>query len=302
MIRVTTNQLHRASFRAVNDARIRSQEAQQIAMTGKRVNTAADDPAAATRARIMGELQSAAESHLTNTTYGIARLQTAEDALAEVSNQMLRLRELTLASANETLTAEQRLAYGAEVGQVRDTVIDLMNTKHLGEYVFAHVDARTAVYDAATNAFTYDVDAYASVRQAEVGPSQLAEIGASASHAFAARSSDPRSVDVPAIIASLQTALRDNDVTAIRNLVDPLQQAFDQVVGERTRTGVRVQRLRDAEQAADQAVNVYTTLRGELLDADAAEAFTNLTVTEAAMQAAVSVAARILGPSLLDVL
>ena len=45
---------------------------------------------------------------------------------------------------------------------------------------------------------------------------------------------------------------------------------------------------------------MYTTLRGELLDADAAEAFSNLTLAETTMRAAVTVASRILGPSLLD--
>lgn len=300
MIRVTTHQLHRASYRAVNDARARTQEAQEVAMTGKRVVTAADDPAAAARARIMGQLQNAAESHLTNITYGTARLQTAEDALAEISNQLLRAREIALAASNETLTADQRAAYGAEVGQIRDTVIDLMNTRHLGEYVFSPVDSGSPVYDASTNAFTYDVDAYPSVRRVEVGPNQHAEIGASASHAFASRAGSPTSIDVPAIVASLQDSLANNDANAIRSAIDPLQDAFEQVVSERTRTGVRVQRLRGAEDAANQAVTVYKSLNSDLIDADIGEAFSNLTMAETAMQAAISVAARMLGPSLLD--
>lgn len=302
MIRVTTSQLHRSSFRAVNEARARTQDAQQVAMTGKRVVTAADDPAAAARARVMGQLQSAAESHLTNTTYGTARLQAAEDALSEISNQLLRLREISLASANETLSADQRQAYGVEVGQIRDTVIDLMNTKHLGEYVFSPVDSRTPVYDASASAFTYDVDAYSTVRKAEVGPNQLAEIGSSASHAFAARAANPNSLDVPAVMGALETALLANDITALRATVDPLQAAFEQVVSERTRTGVRVQRLQGAEDAATQAISVYKSLQSDLIDADAGQAFTNLAVTETAMQAAISVAARMLGPSLLDVM
>jgi len=302
MIRVTTSQLHRSAFRTVNDTRLRTQEAQEVAMTGRRVNTASDDPAAAARARIMGELKSTAKSHQTSTTYGIARLQTAEDALAEVSNQILRAQEIALSSANETLTGEQRLAYATEVRQIHETVADLINTRHLGEYVFAHVNTNAQVFDSTTGNFTYDVNTYAEVRRAEVGQGQYADIGASASHAFAARTADPRSVDVPAMLAGLEAALVANDPDAIRGTIDSVQSGYDQVVGERTRVGVRVQRLRDAEAAAEQSVTVYTSLESDLVDADAAEAFSNLSMAENSMQAAVTVAARILGPSLLDVL
>lgn len=302
MIRVTTSQLHRASLNAVNDARVRMQETQRIAMTGKRVASASDDPAAAARSRILGDLDAASQSHLTNISYGIARLQTADDALAEISNQLLRAKEIALASSNETLTAEQRAASAAEVRQIRRTVIDLMNSKHLGEYTFAHIDTQNEPFDTATDTFSYDVDTFDSVRSVEVGPGQTAEIGASGSHAFAQRAADPNSVDVPAVLADLEANLTLNDPDAVRVDVDQITASYDQVVGERANVGVRMDRLWKAESAADQVSTVYKTLQSDLVDADAAEAFSNLSLAQTTMQAAVTVAARVLGPSLLDAL
>jgi flagellar hook-associated protein 3 FlgL len=252
------------------------------------------------RGRVLSSLGAAAEAHQTNIANGIARLQGAEDALTSVHNLMLRAKEIALAASNGTVSNENRAMFAEEVAQLRRGAIDLINTKHLGEYVFAHLATDQPPYDPAASSFSYDVDTYRSVREVTVGPSQTAEIGASGSDAFAARVTVPGSVDIPAVLADLEADLRAGNPDGIRADVDTVTAGFDQVLQERARAGVRIQRLRRAEEAADQAINVYTTLRGELLDADAAEAFSNLTLAETTMRAAVTVASRILGPSLLD--
>lgn len=301
MIRVTNSQLFKTALGSVMGARARLQESQQVALTGQRVSRPSDDPTAAARARLIDSLDAAADSHATNVSYGLARLQSAESSLAGVHDQLQRAKEIALIAANGTYGPDERTAAAAEVSQIRDTVLDMMNTQHLGEYVFAHVDTNVAPYNSAANAFSYDVDTFADVREVDVGPATLAEIGASGSMAFAARVAAPGSVDVPQLLADLETALGSNDVDGIRTSIDDINTGFSQVLAERTRVGVRIGRLTQAQQAAEQAQTVYTTLRGELVDADAAEAFSRLTLAETTMQAAVTVASRILGPSMLDV-
>lgn len=301
MIRVTNSQLFKTALGSVMGARARLQESQQAALTGQRVSRASDDPTAAARARLLDSLDIAAESHATNVSYGLARLQSAESALAGVHDQLQRAKEIALVAANGTYGPNERSAAAAEVAEIRNSVIDLMNTQHLGEYVFAHVDTDVAPYDPASDAFSYDVDTFFDVRSVDVGPASVAEIGASGSVAFAARAAAPGSIDVPGLLADLEAGLTANDVDGIRASIEDINTGFSQVLGERTRVGVRIGRLTQAQQAAEQAQTVYTTLRGELVDADAAEAFSRLTLAETTMQAAVTVASRILGPSMLDV-
>jgi flagellar hook-associated protein 3 FlgL len=300
MIRVTNTQLYRTALQSLHGARSRMQDAQAIALSGERASRPSDDPAAVARGHVLSSLLAAAESHQTNIANGIARLQRAEDGLTEGHNIVLRVKEIALAASNGTLGAQDRAAMAAEVAQLRQGLIDVINTQHLGEYVFAHVATHQAPYDATAATFSYDVDTYAAVREAAVGPSQTAEIGASGSRAFAARAAAPGSLDVPAVLADLEAELRANDVDGVRTSLDAIATAFDQILTERAAVGVRVQRLQRADEATHQARTVYTTLRGELLDADAAEAFSNLTLAETTMRAAVTVASRILGPSLLD--
>ncbi|MBK8237944.1 MAG: hypothetical protein IPK74_20640 [Deltaproteobacteria bacterium] len=299
MIRITQSRQSGLALHAISTARSRLQQAQRVAMSGERVTKPSDDPAAAARARLLGELDARADSHQTAAGYGLSRLQTADTALGEAGNVLVRARQLATSMANDTMSASQRQAAAAEVASLRSAMIAIVNTRHGDEYAFAHVDTRSPPYVDGTG-FTYDVDTFAAVRSAEVGPTQTVEIGASGSLAFAQRASDPNSIDVLAALADLQADLENDDADAVRSDIDGMAAAFDQVLGERTRVGVRMSQLQRADEAARQSRSVYQSLRSDLVDADAAEAFSTLSLAENTMQAAVTVASRVLGPSLLD--
>lgn len=301
MIRITQSRQNQAALAAVTAARARLQAAQQTAMSGERVTKPSDDPASAARARLLGELAARSSSYQTTTSYGLSRLQTAESALSNAGSILTRAREIATSMANGTMSASERTAAATEVEQLRRAMIDTINTRHGDEYVFADVASGSAPYTDAVG-FNYDVNTYASVRRAEVGPSQTAEIGASAAVAFGQRTADPSSVDVVAQLDDLANDLRTNNIDGVRADIDGVTTAFEQVLAERTRVGVRTEQLRRADEAASSSVSVATSLKSDLIDADAAEAFSSLTLAQNSMQAAVTVAARMLGPSLLDAL
>jgi flagellar hook-associated protein 3 FlgL len=299
MIRVTQLQLHDASLSSVMRSRAQLQRVQTEAMTGERVTKPSDDPGASARARLVGDLQARNATYRGVASHGTARLQTAEQALAEVGNVLVRARELATAMANETVTADQRSSAAIETEQLRRAVVDLMNTRDGDEYVFAHVDTHAPPYQDGVG-FTYDVDTYAEVREAEVAQGRTAEIGASGSRAFAQRAADPGSIDVVTAVAGLTDALAANDPDAVRASIDNLTAAFDQALGERTAVGERMQMLQRADEQAQQSATVLAGVRSDLLDADITDALSRLQLAETTVRAALSVAARMLGPSLLD--
>jgi flagellar hook-associated protein 3 FlgL len=288
MIRVTQQQLHWTALGGMSDARLRLQQAQQVAMSGVEVSRPSDDPAASSRARLITSLLDANDQYRANISQGIARLQTAESALAESGNIVVRAKELALYMANATQSAEERASVAIEIDQLRTTLIQMANSEHNGP-----VDTTTGV-------FTYDVNTWNTPRVVEVGPSQTGEIGASGAMAFSARMADPNSVDVIAVLGQLAADLRANDPDAVRLRIDELDTSLNQVLTERARVGTRLNRLETADASAQQAATLFERLRSDLVDADAAEAFSTLTMAENALQAAVTVSARIMGPSLLD--
>ncbi len=300
-MRITQQQLHRVSLGSLQGARGRLFDLQRQSSSGLRVARPSDDPAAAGRARVLASLVAEQSTYETAASYGLARLQTADAGLAQAANLLVRARELATAMANETVSADQRAAAALEVRQLRAALIDVANTKYDDAYVFANIATDTPVLDANGN-FTYDVDTYDGVLEAELGPSNRTEIGASGAHAFARRAAAPTSVEVIDEVDLLAQALEANDPDAVRAQIDQIDLAHRQVTAERARIGTRIQRVQEAREAATTQKALYRELRSDLVDADAIETFSRLQLAETTLQAAVAVAGRILGPSLVDVL
>jgi flagellin len=87
--------------------------------TGKRINTAADDAAGlAISSRATSQIRGLDQA-VRNANDGISMLQTAEGAMVEVTNMLQRMRELSVQSANDTNTADDRSYLDLEFQQLK---------------------------------------------------------------------------------------------------------------------------------------------------------------------------------------
>ena len=87
--------------------------------TGKRINTAADDAAGlAISSRATAQIRGLDQA-VRNANDGISLLQTAEGAMVEVTNMLQRMRELSVQSANDTNTADDRSYLDLEFQQLK---------------------------------------------------------------------------------------------------------------------------------------------------------------------------------------
>ena len=106
--------------------------------SGKRINRAADDAAGLSisekmRAQIRGLGQAAR-----NAQDGISLIQTAEGALDEVSNMLVRLKELAVQKANGTYNSEDRSNLALEMESLGDEIDNIFsNTKFNGSTVLS---------------------------------------------------------------------------------------------------------------------------------------------------------------------
>ncbi|WP_373975869.1 flagellin [Chitinibacter sp. SCUT-21] len=117
-----------------------AQEAQSKTLTalssGKRINSAADDAAGSAiverfAAQIIGNSQG-----IRNLNDAVSLSQTAEGAIASISDNTERIRELTVAAGNSTLSASDRQALQAEVNQLSQSNNDIIqNTQFNGQAV-----------------------------------------------------------------------------------------------------------------------------------------------------------------------
>ncbi len=122
--------------------------------SGLRINRAADDAAGLSISEKMrGQIRGLTQASR-NAQDGISRIQTAEGALNEVSNMLVRLKELAVQKANGTYNTEDKDNLNlemSELGKEIDNIID--KTKFNGTAVLGS-SAKIAISDDGTTSLT----------------------------------------------------------------------------------------------------------------------------------------------------
>ena len=88
--------------------------------SGLRINRSADDAAGLAVATRMHSDNVSLQQAMRNTNDGISLVQTADGSLSELSNILVRMRELTIQTSNETYSSSDRININAEMGQLKN--------------------------------------------------------------------------------------------------------------------------------------------------------------------------------------
>ncbi|MCX7814990.1 MAG: flagellin, partial [Tepidimonas ignava] len=114
---INTNVISLNAQRQLNSSQNALQTAMQRLSSGLRINSAKDDAAGLAIAERMTTQIRGLNQAARNANDGISLSQTAEGALAEVTSNLQRIRELAIQAANSTNSASDRAALQAEVAQ-----------------------------------------------------------------------------------------------------------------------------------------------------------------------------------------
>lgn len=127
------------------------QTQQQIA-SGSRIVTAADDPVAAARIIQVDQDLSQLEQYIANADAAENKLTTAETQVQQVSNILVRVRELAIQANGLALTPADRKGIAAEVDTRLEELLNLANTRDInGEYIFAGYQGDTKPFEQTQN-------------------------------------------------------------------------------------------------------------------------------------------------------
>jgi flagellin len=149
--RVTTNLAAiNAQRNLVGSQRSMSKSMGQLA-SGSRINIAADDAAGlAISENMKAQIRSVRQANR-NANDGISMVQTAEGGLNEISNIIVRLRELGIQAASDTVGETERGFLDKEVQQLKDEMQRIANVTTWG---------RTKLLDGSTQSFDFQVGIY----------------------------------------------------------------------------------------------------------------------------------------------
>ena len=158
---INTNIASIQASRVLSNNRGELETAMARLASGKRVNSAADDAAAASVALKMKADIASGDVAIRNINDGISLFQTFDGAASEVENMLVRMRELATQMANETYDTEDRSAADTEFGALIDEIDRIASKTEFNRQTIAD---NTSGFDIQLGALATDKDTFLNAK------------------------------------------------------------------------------------------------------------------------------------------
>jgi flagellin len=144
-LRISTNVASINGQRNLTNSQVKMGESMAQLSSGSRINKAADDAAGLAISETMrGHIRSMRQANR-NANDGISLVQTAEGGLNEIGNIIVRLRELGMQAASDTVGERERAFIDKEVQQLKSESERIAKTTKWGDTTL--LDGSTPSYD-----------------------------------------------------------------------------------------------------------------------------------------------------------
>jgi flagellar hook-associated protein 3 FlgL len=289
-MRVTDSMFFNNMQRSIAQRQSDYADAQEQAASGLKVEKPSDDPLAYAQARSETGRLNRAKSYDRTIDTAKTSLSVTDDTLTEVDNVMQSIRDIAVQGANDTLNPNDRNTLSQQLGSLKDQLVSLGNTVADGRYVFAGYKDNAPPYDP-TGTYTGDPN----VQNVEVSPGVNLSMGVTGDKVFGASGDD-----IFATITKMQTALSTGASSDLSGLIPEVDTRMDTMRTAHSQIGLQLNAADIASTVAGQAEDSATTSHSNLVDIDAAQAYTNLARMQTALQAAIQIAGQLPPPGLVD--
>jgi len=125
---IMTNELALAAQRNLNNTELRLNSTIQRLASGSRIVRASDDPAGLAISDNMNAIVRSMGQAMRNAQDGISLIQVFEGGTTEISNMLIRLRELSIQSASDTVGDRERTMLNNEVQEMKQEITRIAKT------------------------------------------------------------------------------------------------------------------------------------------------------------------------------
>jgi flagellar hook-associated protein 3 FlgL len=263
-------------------------KANEIATTGKRINSLSDDPVGLTQSLTIQSDLAGIEQIRRNIDYGNSWLSASESALTNVEAIISDTKELCVQMASGTIGPDQRSAAAETVQNNLEEIVSLANTNVAGNYIFSGMKTDTVPFDQSGN-YSGDNNAFVI----KISKNSTIEIGSDGDAVFGT---------VFNTLIDLKNALQNNDTGGIQDAMDNLDNHFDDVKTKISDIGSKMNRM-EIKDKIYQDLNFTNTERlSKIEDADIAEAIMNVKAAELTYQSALASSSKVMTLTLMDYL
>jgi flagellin len=262
-MRVTTNiSAINAQRNLIGSQRLLNSSMAQLA-SGSRINKAADDAAGlAISENLKAQIRSAGQAQR-NTNDGISMVQTAEGGLNEIGNLIVRLRELAIQAASDTVGQTERGFLDKETQQLKSEIQRIASVTTWGT---------TKLLDGSTPTFDFQVGIFNNAEEDRIS--------------FDA-SQNVATIDALGL-SGLDYTTKEGAQTALQSL-DSAQTAVN---GYRANLGAIQNRLTSTADNSGVSMENLSAANSRIRDTDVAQASSEMTRNNILMQAGTSTLAQ----------
>lgn len=302
-MRVTQSMLSNNMLLNLNNSYGKMSKLQDQITSGSKITRPSDDPVIAVKGmgyrRDLGQV----EQYTRNMNEVNNWIDTTDESLNQVGEQMKRVRELVIQAANDTNTPDDRAKMKAEIDQIRQQIQDVGNTKIADRYIFSGTRTNQPLFEngkidpTKVNSEDVIIEVYDGIQMKVNTPG--AELFQNIDDMMGKISDllDPNRAGGPATGEEIGNALggvsdksTGDDITAMHNKI--LEAQAD--------VGARQNRVELMENRLSIREVSVTKQMSDNEDVDYAKAITEMVTSESIHQAALSVGAKIIQQTLVD--
>ena len=292
-MRITQSMITKSLLSSINRNRESMHSIQESITTGKEVERSSDDPVQFFRANRFRQSVKQNEQYLENVQDAEGWLQATASNLDSMLNQVMTLRERAVQSANDSLSAENRLHMASEINNIVEDLVNMANESFLDKNLFSGTKTKIE------NPFLFDGNSIEY--QGNTG-----KINRRISENFTINinvtGQDLLDTNIFNSALNLRTALENDDTNEIANMIDSIDSASEKMISLNTSIGSIQNQLELAEDRLRTANLNLSTFISETEDVDLASAITQYNSEEMAYQAALQSTANILRLNIMDFL
>ena len=286
--RITQQSVADVALRGLQTNLATMQNLQQQLSSGKQISKPSDDPAGTVASMALRSQNDADTQYLRNIDQASGRLNVTDNALTQLSDRLIAVRNLVVQSRDGALGTASESALSAQVTSISGEITSLYNTTYLGRPVFGGTTTAATTVDATGTYLGNNAPVQTRISSDSVIRIDVAGTAVGAD-------------TVPAMLTQIATNIAsptgasDTDLNTIDAALSKISNALGDV-------GARESRINTTKNMINsQQIDLSGRISSNE-DIDVAKATMNLSTAQVAYQAALASAAKIQQTSLVDFL
>lgn len=337
MTRVSENSNTAALKFALNKTKAKVEDLQLKGATLRKVNRPSDDPMANVEGLTLSSIKSDNDQYLKNSDFALTQLNITESSIEQLTDILTKAKEIAIAQASDFYGDDIRKNVANEIYQLRNQALAIGNKRIGNKYIFSGHKSLTKPFNNEGKYFgdngRTDVevskDFFLPINfhgeevffssEATTNPNKVVPVKNDMEKGNGEKSDLPSAVrDLASIrieppkenfqkrqsifsqLEGLAVGLENNDTILIQNLLENFDDSISRLISLRTKIGSISNSISNAKSIIESNNISGAERKSQLLDADIAELFADITQQESVLKTTYKANANIMNQTLLD--